>query len=403
VLSSHRETLFVRLAGFDTLPVTSEAVAANGVGTKSGGQLVALDPTSCGAGKFRGNGTVDVAGSIYVNSDGSGPPPCINAFDNACSGTAGAFQFEGNLTRLVTPQLSVRGTCGQNANPYPNNCVPPSSCGITEGAPQIVDPINLPEPGIPAVPGQALHDGANFPLTDCDQPTDDGCSFNAPGVYEVWPGTYYGGWVNITREVRLHPGLYYFAGGGIVSTGGEGRIVTIDDNGLANGDGRVLLFSTDGPQCAALGGRKCQGPILIEGQGGFQARGYEAFGNADPTDDGYHRLLVWQAECVVRGANNVCLTPSSKVWPADTDFLNDRVRIAGQGDLCFWGTMYAPKSLVELQGQGTGTGSGSCSGSGQVAGVEVLAWRFDVGGNANLSMPYDPGELAGITFKGLVE
>jgi hypothetical protein len=408
VLSSSRETFFIRLAGLATLPVTSSSVSANGVGSQSGGQLVALDPTSCGAGKFRGNGTVDVEGSIYVNSDGSGPPPCISTFDDACSGTNGAFRFEGSNARLITPQLSVRGTCGQNSNPYPTNCgLPP--CGLTEGAPQIDDPYNLVTPtrawaGTPAIGIRS--GGGSVDLSGCDQATDTtGCTFaGGPGSwYELYPGTYYAGWA-VQRTVCLHEGFYYFAGGGIQVTG-NGRIVTLDAGdtcaGVAadvqlGGQGRILLYGTDGPNCPATpaaGDRRCQGVFSIEGQGGFQAKGYEETNTVvrgGITDADYHRLLMWQSQYKEDG-----VTRTSRTWPGDTNFDNDKIRIAGTGYLNFWGTIYAPKSLVEIQGQG--------SGLGDVAGVEILAWRFDVGGNGSLDMPYDPAELSGITFKGLVE
>jgi hypothetical protein len=345
-------------------------VAANGTGGVAGGQLVSLDPTSCNAGMIRGNGTVDVEGGVYVRSDGSGPPSCVGPFDDACSGSSGAFNFNGTNARLITPQLSVRGTCGQNANPFPGNCTPSGSCAVSEGAADIADPYEgvFPPIDIATMPAPS----GSVSLSNCDGPTDNGCAFGGgPGsVYTLNPGVYYGGWT-VTRELRLEPGIYYIAGGGI-QVSGNGRLVA---NGSTPGDGegRILIYSTDGPNCASAGGRKCQGVVQIEGQGGFQARSY----NTDP----YKGLLIWQAE------------GTSRTYPTDTDFDNDKVRIAGVGDLDFWGLIYAPKSIVELQGNGTGTGT---------AGVQVLAWRFDIGGNANLDMPLDPDELPGRIIKGLV-
>jgi hypothetical protein len=383
ILDSSHATFFSRVFGFDTMAVTSSAVAANATGDSGVGQLVALDPTTCGAGMIRGGATVTVDGSIYVNSDGSGPPPCPNPFDDLCSGNDGAFRFEGINTRLLTPQLSVRGTCGQNANPYPANCTPSYNCGLTEGAPQIEDPFNLQTPTIAwaGVPAPATSSSGPISLANCDGPTDTGCTFaGGPGSwYLLNPGVYYGGW-SISREVRLNPGFYYIAGGGIQVTG-QGTLVTIGPSGLPDGDGRILLYSTDGPNCVSLPSRLCQGPLLMEGQGGFQARAYEQ-DPVDPFDDDYQRLLIWQAE------------GTSATLPIDTNFDNDIVRIAGQGLLDFWGTIYAPKSVVEIQGNGTG--------SGNVAGVQVLAWRFDVSGNADLHMPFDANELSPILSKGLV-
>jgi hypothetical protein len=351
------------------------------------GQLVALDPTTCGAGQVRGNGDLFVEGSVYVNSDGSGPPACPNPVDDNCSPSAssGAFNFAGINARLHTPQLSVRGTCANNSNAYPLYCSPPSSCGLVEGAPQIADPFNLPTPTIAwaGVPAAANSSSGPVSLANCDDPTDTGCTFaGGPGTwYELNPGVYYGGW-SITREVRLNPGFYYFAGGGAQVTG-QGSILTIGPSGLPDGEGRILLYGTDGPNCVpAVFDRHCQGTISMVGQGGFQAKAYQE-DPTDPVDDLYQRILIWQAE------------GTSRTLPIDTDLNNDLVEIAGLGDMDFWGTIYAPKSLVKVLGNGNGAGS--------VAGVQILAWQFDIGGNGTLFMPFDPDELSPIVSKGLVQ
>lgn len=397
ILDSGHATFFSKIFGFDWMSVSSNAVAANTTAGTGAGQLVALDPTNCLAGQIRGNGTTFVEGSVYVNSDGTQPPPgCVGPFDDTCSGSSGAFSFAGINAQLVTANLSVRGTCGQNANPYPTYCTPPATCGLTEGAPQIDDPFNLPTPTIAwaGVPAVGTSDTGSPPdLANCDGPTDTGCSFSGGGSWYVLnPGVYYGGWT-IQRPVYLNPGFYYFAGGGI-QVSGQGGIITIGPSGYAIdpatgmptspdlGEGRILLYGTDGPNCSTIGGRTCQGTISLTGQGGFQAKAYEQ-DPSDPFDDSYQRILIWQAE------------GTSRTLPVDTDFTNDMVQIAGQGDLDFWGTMYAPKSRVVILGNGNGAGS--------IAGVQILAWQFDVGGNGNLFMPFDPDELSPILNKGLVQ
>ena len=57
------------------------------------------------------------------------------------------------------------------------------------------------------------------------------------------------------------------------------------------------------------------------------------------------------------------------------------------------GTIYSPKGLVNLEG-------GSLSTS--TAAVQIIAWHFDVGGNAGLLMPYDPNAIYQFPEKGLV-
>jgi len=397
ILNGGHATFFSKILGFDWLTVTTGAVSANFTGGSGGGQLVALDPTTCRSGQIRGNALVYVGGSIYVNSDGSTPPPgCMgDTDDDMCSGGDGAFAFSGGQTRLVTPQVSVRGSCGQASNPFPNNCSPSTSCVLTEGAGPIEDPLaGIPIPtigsqwGLPPAPGDSSA-GTPPDLSACDGPADTGCTFGG-GWVELNPGVYYGGWI-INGEVRLNPGFYYIAGGGIQVQGNAGAIVTISNpaTGVPDGDGRILLYSTDGPNCQSPAPadpldpnyRLCQGTITFTGQSSFRARGYDA-NLSDPIDQFYHRILIWQRE------------GTSRTLFADTDLANDEVRIAGLGAMEYYGTIYAPKSLVAITGNGSGTG---------IAGVQILAWRFDVGGNGYLNMPFVPEESSPIVNKGLVQ
>jgi hypothetical protein len=162
LLNSSHATFFSRVLGFDTMSVTTSAVAANGSGDSGVGQLVALDPTTCGAGQVRGNGDLFVEGSVYVNSDGSGPPACPNPVDDNCSPSAssGAFNFAGINARLHTPQLSVRGTCANNSNAYPLYCSPTRS---------ICRRLRLPGPASPQQriprPGPSRSPTVTIPLT----------------------------------------------------------------------------------------------------------------------------------------------------------------------------------------------------------------------------------------------
>lgn len=427
ILNGSHQTFFSRVFGVNTMAASADAISGNVETSGGGGQLVALDPTSCGAGMIRGNGTVDVEGSVYVNSDGSTAnataglaacPATGPTLNDTCEGSAGAFMFGGSNAILDTPLISVRGICGKNANPFPTYCS--DTCQMVEGAPQIEDPFNLVTPTIAWASGQSTaaatkanpSGGPAFSLANCDGPSDtDGCNFGGGGGAncgawcELDPGVYYSGWT-ISTTVCLNPGFYYLAGGGIQVTG-QGRIVTLDagedcatvaTSPTLGGDGRILLYSTDGPSCPSTGTatRQCQGVISIEGQGGFQARGYEETSTvvrSGVTDDGYHRVLVWQAQYKEDG-----VTPTRLTYPGETDFANDKIRIAGQGYLNFWGTIYAPKSLVEIQGQGSGI-----PGHPDTAGVQILAWRFDIGGEGNLDMPFDPNELSTIIAKGIVQ
>ncbi len=67
--------------------------------------------------------------------------------------------------------------------------------------------------------------------------------------------------------------------------------------------------------------------------------------------------------------------------------------ITGQGDMNIAGTIYAPGSDVKLEGNGSST---------SVLAVQIISWTWDIGGNGDLYMPYDPSQLYRITQRGLV-
>jgi len=69
------------------------------------------------------------------------------------------------------------------------------------------------------------------------------------------------------------------------------------------------------------------------------------------------------------------------------------ITLVGQGSMNVAGTIYAPQAHVKLEGNGASTAR---------LAVQVIAWTWDVGGNGDLYMPYDPSELYRITQRGLV-
>ena len=69
------------------------------------------------------------------------------------------------------------------------------------------------------------------------------------------------------------------------------------------------------------------------------------------------------------------------------------IKLTGEGEMDIAGTIYAPKALVTLEGNGLSTAR---------LAVQIISWQWDVGGGANLYMPYDPSELYHITQRGLV-
>jgi len=76
------------------------------------------------------------------------------------------------------------------------------------------------------------------------------------------------------------------------------------------------------------------------------------------------------------------------------------VDIAGGANLFISGTIYAPSAHVKIEGNaGTNCGTGVET---QKASVQIISWTWDLGGNQNLCMPYDPTKLYKLNAQGLV-
>jgi hypothetical protein len=149
------------------------------------------------------------------------------------------------------------------------------------------------------------------------------------------------------------------AGGGISLSGG-----TITSVQGGTGDpAPVLIFNTDNP-------------VTHTGQDKIDLTA-DATLKLHALDTGpYRGILVWNDRS---GSNPTAI-----------------VTLGGQVNLDLAGTIYNPKGLVNLEG-----GSG-VAGSTNTASVQVIAWQFDVGGNGDLDMPYDPSQLYHFPAKGLV-
>jgi hypothetical protein len=70
------------------------------------------------------------------------------------------------------------------------------------------------------------------------------------------------------------------------------------------------------------------------------------------------------------------------------------IDLTGTGVLNLAGTIYAPLANVKITGNGDALGT--------LLAVQVISWTWDIGGNGNLFMPYDPSQLYHFTQQGLV-
>lgn len=373
-------SFFGAIFGKDRATVATGAVASKQTQSSNSNSLVALDPSSCGAGKVHGNGTIRIepidnpntpepdvysGGYVHVNSACAG-----GTFDDDCGSGSGGFQHAGNAgAALIAPHMYVHGTCQESGGTV--------TTPVTEGAPQIGDPLaSLVGPRQESYPaGQCPRPNGTYQAMT---PSTDGCNVNRNSV-TLTPGVYWGGWKfsgNGTR-VTLQPGIYIIAGGGI-SQAGSATIDTVADG--SGNPARIMIFSTDNtmdPTCAddiataRSGGstylaRCVQGSIKMSGQSSLKLWGLDS--------GPWRGMLMWQDGDGSRPAEPIELT--------------------GNGALSLAGTIYAPNANVKITGNGNALGT-------RLA-IQIISWTWNVGGNGTLLMPYDPNDLYRITQRGLV-
>jgi hypothetical protein len=372
IISADHESFFGRFLGRPHATVTTGAVAARETRSANSNSLVALDPTSCAAGRFTGNGRITIApvtnpdtgqpysgGYVHVNSD------CNNgSYNDACSSGSGALKRSGNASgQLIAPHIYVHGTCEVAGGTI--------SSPVTEGAPQIGDPLaGLIGPRQEDYPAGYCpkKQGSNIVYIQMT-PTMDGCQINGlnGATVTLTPGVYWGG-IQVTSNsvtVKMLPGIYIIAGGGMRAT--QGSITSLGADPTAD-PARVLIYSTDNTtdgSCSNALARCVQGGVQLSGQVSLKIWGLDS--------GPYRGLLIWQDS---RGSN-----PSA---PID---------LTGNGAMDIAGTVYAPAADVKLAGNGAGTG---------VLAIQVISWTWEVLGNGDLYMPYDPNLLYHILQRGLV-
>jgi len=394
VLSRPQNTFLAGIIGLPTINVAANAVAAFSSGDSNNNSLIALDPTAdCATGNIHGTGggilKVQVGGNVHVNSKcPTVPPPTTGSC--LASGSAGLV-VSGTNASLTTPgQAYVSGECAINGSGATITTGAPSN-GVNQGAVQIGDPLGeLRAPPInTAVSGQSCGGGQT---TDAGT-HNAGCgSGGLPWVgtacgsgvtcVTLNPGVYYGGWsVGSKTKLMLNPGIYVIAGGGInqTSTGAIDAVTDVNGN-----PGHVMIYSTDNPAfaagCAATytNDYRCQGKLTFTAQSTVKAYGID------------------QATCA--SISSTCPYVGMFMWQdgrASCPTMSCPITVGGSTTLEIAGTIYAPTQQVKVDG-------GALAGNDGTATVQIIAWQWDIGGNGNLIMPYDPTQLYHLDQKGLV-
>ena len=395
IISSTHPSFFGMVLGQGSATVTTGAVAANESGNSNSASLVALQPVCAGgaAGKVVGGGTVRIfaapgvtapGGYVHVNS------PCGGSTDDICDNGVGqsALQISGTL---ITPYAYADGSCTYSGTGA-NGLVCPAGvtiCLDEDVFPPLSDPLaGLPEPRISDFPNGICPDGsASTPSSTSGCQLKKGAadcpdSGTGPGVCELTPGVYYGGWdVKSNVKVELEPGMYILAGGGIKLSGSSSIEAVSDDTGTL--EARITIFSTDGPGCPGIGAQ-CQGAITFTANQSFKAKATNSTTCAAviPTICPWKGMLLWQDG-----------TESSKPDGA--------VKLGGTASSILAGTIYAPLAEVQVNG-GTDTTGCDSSSTASCLSIQIISWRWQIDGNATVDMPYDPGELVQPVLRGLI-
>ena len=198
------------------------------------------------------------------------------------------------------------------------------------------------------------------------------------------PGVYYGGWtVGTKTRLLMNAGIYILAGGGIQQTS-SGAIDAITD--ASGNPGHVMIYSTDNPlyksTCTSAwsGSAHCQQELKFTARADVKAYGLDdATCTAIPSVCPYVGMFLWQ------DGKGSCPLMSCPITVGGS---NTTLDVAG--------TIYAPTQQVKIDG-------GALAGNDGTATVQIISWQWDIGGNANLLMPFDPTKLYHFDQKGLVQ
>jgi Flp pilus assembly protein TadG len=361
-VDSTRPSIFAGILGLADIHTGALAVAENSSGFALPYSLLSLDPHGCGESKITGTATVDVAGTIHVDSDcspdallvsGSGAvdaPSCdavgsvqVSGGGTGCDVQVNGAQFSGDpLGGLLPP--SVPTTLGHFVQVSGTTKAPPASCPNGAATASVTAPMN--------------------------------CTFGsvyAGKAYRMWPGYYPGGLNFNAGTFYMEPGIYYIGGGGFRLGGNGAILITVDAGGTSLGGG-VLIFDSaysDPAYCTGTApgvvGSGCIGSILFDGAG--------ATAMLRPIQTTiYMNMLIFVDRITTDPRVAVHLNGSDTTTTLE-------------------GTIYAPTAITSLNG----------NASNSIA-TQVIAYDFVInGGSASLTVTYDSDKLFQLKGVGLVQ
>ncbi|HET7055700.1 MAG TPA: pilus assembly protein TadG-related protein [Thermomicrobiales bacterium] len=401
IITKNRDTFFSRVFGIGRMTITAQAVAARVRGAANTHSLIALKPDGCSTAEVQGTALVHIypkpgytgpGGFVQVNANCGTPTS-----DDACGTSGGSGSLDVNGTAdLYATKVNVHGSCKGSVD-EPHGL-------LDEAASQVADPLGgLVFPSILGQPG-ARCGGPSAPQTASTGTASKGCG-GAPSVdwqsspcpppstgdcVTLDPGVYYGGWtIDNDLSVTLKPGIYVIAGGGIRFIG-TSSLTSLAGTGPP---APVLIYNTDNPsQCPPSTSQwHCQDDLSLKADR-LQLAGLKADAPCPPisTTGGcpFGGMVIWDDP---KGAQG--LTGSGLI------------HVEGNSELFISGTIYAPRSAVEILGTSSeNTTTQVCPTTAtQIAAVQIISWTWKIGGTGDVCMPYDPADLYKINRRGLVE
>jgi hypothetical protein len=386
-IDASRGSIFAGVIGIGRWSIGASAVAANQPGVHYSFGMIALDPNDCDAIKITGSGTVNSAGSVQSNSDGS-----------LCAPDNWSLTRSGSGTLNVTAPDAVCRAVGAIHNPPSSGTMSCSTLAPFSFA--LPDPLaGLPAPVKPALAarmkevnptsGAIIDPAPNIPnfcpgATGGNAPveaTPQMCTLGQGGSQQdrKWilsPGLYPGG-LTIKGGVTAYllPGIYWIGGGGI--TGQDGSVISVNSETdrtpatctlgatppCINGGG-VLIYNTK----LSTSGAGAPGPIKLDGNGIML--------NLQPYD------FPW-------GATTIKLVIFQDRTISSDVTLNGASSAAGM----VRGIVYAPLALVKVNG------SNSTFSMDQ-----VIANTFQINGSGGtVNVLHETGVDAIISAVGLVQ
>lgn len=359
-INATRPSFFAGVFGIANRQTGAMAVAANSSGYSLPYSFLALDP--CGTSSVSGNGSITANGTVHLDSSCN---PALTITGNGALNSpecdaVGTVSVSGNGVACTTVKTGVQ-TSGDPLQSLPAPAVPttlgsivaepgekkaPVNCGYVYGAPSLT---------VTTPPAVCTFDS----------------SYNKPTShkYRMFPGYYPGGLQLNAGTFYMEPGIYYIGGGGL-TMGGNGAVITSVDKGTTVFGGGVLLyngaFNNDDPLF-------CSGGVITGCPGPMTFNGSSAVINLKPIQTGIYTNIVIFGDRTT--AAPITLNGSST-------------------NLNISGTIYAPLSLVTV------TGSGAVS-----IAVQVIAYDFKVTGSpgSSLTVTYSSGGVFQLTGVGLVQ